>query len=581
MEEKQNNRAVIAFALCLCLAHLLPLYTGPIPIFYNDALSILGIIIAVVLVGDEKSIRVQIPWIVVLPVGVAVMITMQMLFGMLRIDSDAIYPIAYFLIAAIAVLLGASAAAQIQGSSRICMALTYAYLVAGLVSVGISFLQFFGVETLFAPFILQINHGANISSRPFANMGQPNQLALLLCISVASAWWLYQVGRMRIVIAIGVTLTLLCGLALTQSRIGWIIIPVFASLLFLWQKKTGFRKVSGWLIGCFVLTYALMVVMLPAITSFLIDLSTTSAAERMALGASSERLVLFDQAWKISVLHPWVGTGWGKFSSQQQALVLTFDPSIHSTHAHNVVLNFAAELGWPITILIFGIFSSWFFASFLRRSISPEIGFAVLFFMAVLVHSMVEFPLWYGYVLLPFALLMGMVHYEQFGSSTFRISRAYSTGLFLLMCILFIGAAIDYRRVVVAFRAQAWASLGMDVKGYAIAKEPNFTISSQFYDQLQFAKIEVREKMPLEQIIFMERVSQRFGYMLNLNSMALIYTLNDQPDKALDKLLTIKKLFRCDYVKIYKEWGKHAEKEPEKFMKVFIRLPAPTPSSCK
>lgn len=580
MKEKQNSRALIAFAICLGLAHLLPLYTQPILIFYNDAAAILGVMIAVALIGDEKTLRVQIPWIAALPLGLAGLIGMQIIFGMVHINSDAFYPTAYLLLAAIAVLLGASIAAEKQGSSRICMALTHTYLLVGFVSVVMALLQFFAVEA-YVPFVLQLEHNAISAPRPYANMGQPNQLALLLCLSIASCWWLYQAGRLSNAIAIGLTLIMLCGLTFTQSRIGWIIVPVFAALLFFWQKNTGFKKVPGWLISGFVLIYALMVAMLPVIASFLINLSTLSAAERIAAGATSERLESFKLAWKISVLHPWFGAGWGEFASQQQALAANFGPSIHSAHAHNIVLNLAAEMGWPVTILTFGFLSYWFFTSCLRRKISPEIGFAALCLMAVLIHSMVEFPLWYAYVLLPIALLLGMVHHEQLGSSMFSVSRAYSAGLFFLMCALFIGTAFDYRHVVLAYREQALEASGWRRVGNAVNHRSDFTISAQYHDHLQFAKTEAREKMPLEQIVFMERVTQRFGYMPNLRRMALIYTLNDQPDKAVEKLLTIKNLFRCEYINVYQEWGKPAEKEAEKFMKVFIRLPALDASVCK
>jgi len=580
LKDKQSDKPLITFAVCLGLAQLLPLYTQPILIFYNDAVAILGVIIAVALIGNGKNLNVQIPWIAALPLSLAVLIIMQIIFGIVRIDSDVIYPIAYFLIAAIAVLLGASVAAQKQGSTRICITLTYTYLSVGLLSVAIAFLQFFGMETNI-PFVLQLEHSASMAPRPYANIGQPNQLALLLCLSIASTWWLYQARRLRIATAIGITLIMLCGLTLTQSRTGWIIVPVFSALLLFYQKKVGFRKVSAWLIGGFVLSYALMVVTLPAIASFLMNLSTPSAAERVAAGASSERLVFFELAWKISALHPWFGAGWGEFSSQQQILAASHAPSIHSNHAHNIVLNFAAELGWPVTLLVFGILSYWLFTSCLRRKISPEIGFATLCLMAVLMHSMVEFPLWYAYVLLPFALLVGMVHHEQFGSRVLSVSRTYSAGVFFLMCALFIGTAIDYRSVVIAFREQALESAGWTRVGGAVNHRSDFTISAQYHDHLEFSKTEAREEMPPEKIAFMERVAQRFGYLPNLRRIALIYTLNDQPEKAVDKLLAAKQLFGCGYVELHQEWGQRAEKESEKFRKVFMRLPAPASSFCK
>jgi hypothetical protein len=237
-------------------------------------------------------------------------------------------------------------------------------------------------------------------------------------------------------------------------------------------------------------------------------------------------------------------------------------------------LNFVAELGWPITIIVFGALAYWFYANFFRRQISKEAGFAVLFFMAVLVYSGVEFPLWFAYVLLPAALLMGMVHQERLGAKEIRLAGPYLIAVFFLITVGAVGVAQDYRRVVRGF----WA-YDMEVQGFRYSEfsveKPAFTLFPHFYDYIQFFRTAPRPGMPPEEIAFKERVAKRFGYPPVLANMSFIYALNNQPDNAEKVLLTIRKLHPDRYPEVYLDWKKNSTAMPEKFSKVFMRLPVP------
>ncbi|HEV7618444.1 MAG TPA: Wzy polymerase domain-containing protein [Burkholderiaceae bacterium] len=574
-----KNWAVISLTACLSISYLLPFNFFPFFSFYNDLLVIFGVAIAVALIGKGKITSVHIPWIAGLPLGLAAVIVLQAVSGMLTVNWDAVFPVAYFIVATIAVVLGASIAAGNNGSSRLCTALAYAYLFAGMISVVLATAQFRGVEEALMPFVMLMIHSPNSIVRPFANIAQPNHLALILCIAMVSVWWLHQVDRLRTMVAIGAVLSLLWGLALTQSRIGWIIVPAFSVLFLLWRGKPGFRRVSGWAIAGFVLIYAILVIALPFISLSLLSVSSASADQRIGTHTGSERLVLFQQALQISLSNPWFGAGWYEFGTQQLKIGSDFAPSIYSDHAHNIVLNFAAELGWPVTIIVFGAIAYWFYAGFFRRTISKEAGFAIFFFTAVSVHSLVEYPLWYAYFLLPTAFLIGMVHQERLGAKEIRLPRLYLIALFLLMTFGMVSVAQDYRRVVKG----VWAG-EMGVRGFAFSdfstEKPAFTLFPHYYDYIRFSRIDIRPGMPPEEIAFGERVAQRFASFPILANMSLIYALNDRPDNALKTLLTIKSLHRCNYSEIYSHWEKNSSTMPEKFTKIFMRLPKPNRNEC-
>ncbi len=564
----KNNSVVLPFAVCLMLAYLLPYHTTPYVAFYNEWLILFGVVIVIALLAKQNIMTIRLPWLTIIPSGLALVIIIQVKFGLLSVSWDAFLPILYLLCATVAILLGATLSAQPKGAQRLCAALAWAHLVAGLISVGLATLQLVGKEALLQSFVMPMPH--DIAIRPYANLGQPNHLALLFCLAIASVWWLFQSNKLRSIIAILMALLLLWGLVLTQSRIGWIIIPLFALFIGFWRNNMTFKALPVALLVVLVTGYFCGVLALPSLTGLGI---TTSAVEHVRVGFV--RLVLLQQALDISLTNPWFGAGWYEFGPQQIKIAADFAPSLYSRHAHNIVLNFAAELGWPITITIVVTVSYWLFRCCLRpdkqQFLSKEVGFATLFFSAVLVHSLVEFPLWYAYVLIPTAFLLGMVHEQQLGTKAIQVSRGYLLALSLVMALGLVGVATDYRRLVLGFRAFGWENLGLKADEGS-TESPAFTLFPQFYDYFRFAKTTAHAGMSPQDIAFMEHTTKRFGYPPVLMRMAFVYALNNRPDDAVRTIKTLKKLHEGNYPEAYQAWKSMAQTEPDKYADIFKKL---------
>jgi hypothetical protein len=136
------------------------------------------------------------------------------------------------------------------------------------------------------------------------------------------------------------------------------------------------------------------------------------------------------------------------------------------------------------------------------------------------------------------------------------------------------GVAQDYRRVVKGFWAYDMQTNGFQVSGFSYEK-PAFTLFPYFYNYIQFFRTEPRPGMPPGEIVFKERVAKRFGFFHVLAHMSFVYALNDQPDNAEKTMLTIRKLHPSRYPEVYRDWKKNSTAMPEKFAKVFMRLPVP------
>jgi hypothetical protein len=574
------NKPLAMMAICLTVAYLLPYQMYPFYNFYHDWLAFFGLALAVAFLATAGSTSIQVPWIAAVPPGLITLIGLHVLLGRMTYASDAILPLAYLTAAALALILGATFSALPGGGQKLGLALAWVNLLAGLISASIATMQITAIESLIYPFAMPMPHEFFI--RPYANLAQPNQLALLFCLAIASVWTLYQNAKLGSVAAIAAVLILLWGLTTTQSRIGWIIVPLFVLLTSWWRTSSALKPVPVLLPYALAAGYVLLIIALPALDFGAATEGARAKVPDERVHSISQRWILLQQAWQISLTHPWLGAGWGEFGPQQLAIGADFAPSLYSHHAHNIVMNFAAELGWPATILIVAALTYWLYKNCWRpvskRVITPETGFAVLFLGAVLVHSLTEYPLWYAYVLIPTALVMGMAHHTVLGSRTLLLPRHALLAVFMFSAASLLLVATDYRRLVTGFRALGWENLGLKADEGS-TERPDWTLFPQYYDYFQFSKSQAREHMAAEDIAFMERAARRFGYTSPMLRMSLIYTLNGRPNEAVRTLQAIKNLHQDFYNKVYQNWQTMAKFDPDHYAAVFKQIPAPLPKA--
>jgi hypothetical protein len=121
--------------------------------------------------------------------------------------------------------------------------------------------------------------------------------------------------------------------------------------------------------------------------------------------ACSSRLTLWRNVLHLIGQRPWLGWGWGELD---YAHFITLYPGPRFCeildNAHNLPLHLAVELGIPAALLICGS-ATWMVVRVKPwREIDPmrQMAWAVL--ALILLHSMLEYPLWYG----PFQLAVGL-----------------------------------------------------------------------------------------------------------------------------------------------------------------------------
>jgi hypothetical protein len=181
--------------------------------------------------------------------------------------------------------------------------------------------------------------------------------------------------------------------------------------------------------------------------------SATSGTRLFAeVAGPSPRLALMRTAWAALGEHPWLGQGAGNYSwaSFVAAASHTGDePFMVAEHAHNFAFQLAAEFGVPATVVVLLLLLFWA-RQFLRQQWRPEHVWCASILGIGVVHSLLEYPLWYAYFLGPTALLLGATDTGKAITLAGRRVTIYLVLAMLAGALILSDLRADYSKIEVA-----------------------------------------------------------------------------------------------------------------------------------
>ncbi len=272
-----------------------------------------------------------------------------------------------------------------------------AWLGAALANAAIGLVQYFGSSAELAPWV----NGTGLGEA-YGNLRQRNQFATLTVIGMAPlVWWVLQGASWTL--ASGAAVLLALGNAASSSRTGLLQWMVLLALFLYWggARHLGLRRV----LVVAVVAYIGGMLALPWGAG--LDPLTSGAWARLHQNdaACSGRLTLWSNVLHLIAQRPWAGWGWGELD---YAHFITLYPAERFCdildNAHNLPLQLAVELGLPIALLVCGA-SVWMVLRarpWCEKCPTRQLAWAVL--AAVGLHSLLEYPLWYG----PFQMAVGL-----------------------------------------------------------------------------------------------------------------------------------------------------------------------------
>ncbi len=361
--------------------------------------------------------------------------------------------------ASLAAMLGAS----LQRAGR--GALAFRALCIGLVVAGVAS-SLIGIVQVYAPAWADGNWVApsGIAGRAVSNMRQPNHMSSLLLWGVIAAVWLGDTAgasRAARSVAQACVLLMLLGLVLSGSRTGML----GTGLLALWGLLD--RRLSRQARATLVLAPVVFAL-------FWWGAAAWSHHHHAVFGGdaqfnksdiSSSRFGIWANTLALIQAHPWFGVGFGEFNFAWTLTPFPDRPVAFFDHTHNLPLQLAVELGLPLATIVFALlmWALWGNLQHALRAPSPinlerpgvhRAAFVIV--LMVLLHSLLEYPLWYAYFLLPaaFAFGLGVERPADEATRADALERTRTRPLLIASMLLMIGSLLsvaDYLRVVKIF----------------------------------------------------------------------------------------------------------------------------------
>lgn len=372
--------------------------------------------------------------------------------------------------AAPALLIAAALAVLVASARRgsdSAEAMAWAWLVGGLACVAVALLQYFA-PGLADGSLVAVNGSPG---RAIGNLRQPNHLATALLCAIVMTAWLWHSSRLRSAWASAAIVAMVLAVALSASRTGALSLGV----LLLWALlDRSLPRAARWTLA---LTPAVYLLFWGALAEYATwQQAHFYAAERLQASGdiSSSRFAIWRNALSLVAQNPWAGVGWGNFNFAWTFTAFPDRPVAFFDHTHNLPLQLAVEIGLPATVAVLGLlaWALWRARGALRVDAQApgHPGRSIFVMLVVLaVHSLLEYPLWYAYFLLPAAWALGVLvgstlpvsaSIDTPARATARAS-AWSVGAFGLAGVLMLAGAVyaawDHHRIETIYAPPAGA----------------------------------------------------------------------------------------------------------------------------
>ncbi len=334
------------------------------------------------------------------------------------------------------------------------------WLVVALVSVAMALCQYLRVEHWFAPWISVSGDGT-----AYANLRQRNQFATLCGMGLLALLYLRQLSAGREGMGYWPWLAagaLALGNALSSSRTGALQWLLIGALVWLWRGSLSAQvKRLAW--GS-MLIYAVAVALMPWFAD-VVGNTSSGVLSRMQDSTGSGRVALYSNVIELIAQKPWLGWGWRELAYAHYATSFGTQEGVRFMdlldNAHNLPLHLAVELGLPFALLFCGTLAWWVWraAPWREADAARQLAWGVLALLAL--HSMVEYPLWYGPFLMTLGLCLGLLlapaaaaapsgkgfYIQNRAAGQWNIAGAAIKSIAIGLLCFTLYAAFDYHRV--------------------------------------------------------------------------------------------------------------------------------------
>ncbi len=300
----------------------------------------------------------------------------------------------------------------VDGGREAFHAFASAVVGAGVVSALIGVLQ------VFAPWAFQLLPGdlmapSSIVGRAVGNLRQPNHLSSWLMWALIALVPLAEQRRFFVwrwpapaFLAMGALMVL--GVVLTASRTGVLGIVLLALWAVIDRRMQRPVRWALWVAPALYIVFWFLLSLWAQTTQH-----TFGGEARLAeADLSASRFSIWANTWAMVMQQPWTGVGMGQYNFAWTLTPFPGRPTAFFDHSHNLPLQLLVELGLPLGLLVLGfLLASLALAAKRAWQVEGDSASqgraAVVMLLLIGLHSLLEYPLWYAYFLLPAAWVWG------------------------------------------------------------------------------------------------------------------------------------------------------------------------------
>lgn len=412
------NTSLMFVGLMCFLSFIVPFHLPPLANFYNEwVAAAMGLMSFWVFLSLDYWQQVKLSRFSLVYIGLAVIVIIQWLAGMLYSPQMSLLILSYILFAFISCNL-AVYLKDALGLEKIILTLAKFIVFGGI------------INAIFVCIQVAFNAGIAIPHmvkwETYGLISQSNHFADYIALGIASLLYLNTKQRFsNNLLWIGL-ITFLIMLAFSSSRSSWLYLISFVCVAFIfnqnakkihinqieWQR---ILKICLLLIPLFALLQAALFYSIPD----LIKLPTERLMSNSGSASNSIRSAIWHHSWQLFLQHSWLGIGAGNM--RWQSFLALSSPALSSTglvfeHAHNLFIQQLVELGIVAPILTILALWRWTKNWWGNLNFSLENGWLISLLAVIGIHSMLEYPLWYAHFLGISAFLFGLgeQNYIQF-----------------------------------------------------------------------------------------------------------------------------------------------------------------------
>ncbi|NNH87462.1 O-antigen ligase family protein [Acinetobacter terrae] len=416
--------------------------------------------------------------------------------------------------------------------------LSYVFLMAGTATGIIAICQWTNLDA-YLPGMVNMQNAV----RPYANFAQPNNMATFLLMSLLACLYLYEKKKVHTKWLIQAVFIMLMSLALSQSRTSWVACVCIIVYL-VYQQFKGYISIKWYYLTAWTALFISFIFLLPTIGGFLTQLADTQIKSvdiaRRATGDMS-RLAIWQQMLHAIIDRPWFGYGWNQTSVAYTLVSDHFQGPVWVRSAHNFILDFILWNGLIIGIPFLAYFGYWGYQ--LNKHVnSVESVIGILMIGAVLIHSMLEFPQYYAYFLLPVGFIMGLVQSQQSDIKTITLSPNYMRVGYAVSLLLLILIVRDYSVMVPKLNQ----SMRYEQMPEKITNQDQIYLLEEFDRRIEWIRMNPYSKVNAEQLDDIKEMVLNYPTKYDLIKYAKVLDFNGYEQEAKHQLWLLKTLRKVD-----------------------------------